>query len=468
MHPDYTVLDITPSGTGDTLTVLYELAFADSFPEGQMQMYAMARNWPNMFSGGDNPGCAVTEPCRTTEPGWTWGFDFGAPSPVSVSAQHIGTDDPNTMRFDQEAADGSPNDSGLRSIFDRTYWIDREGEGHIPPGSSFLIGNPINFSTYTTSWSTQSAPIPGFEGGDVVHANISAMDMACNISANSYESDQIGHEWIQTRGGDVYTGGTYFDPIQIEGDALSMYWLGGAGTASCASGNFGSGIGSDQSPWWCSNDYTDGNLRSIRGNWYDTLYRLALGSDWLEQNQGGEILTVSSLNFASATDGVYEYSGEGLLVTGVCRGRKLVFIPNSQAAVDVTVRPDFRTNQSDAACMIVAEHGSVIQIVGGASAPGDIDYVDAAFITDGTFQVLKDDVPPVYDRLVIDGFVFSDTSDFLRDLVFADNLEYAAETIEYDPRYLMLLKEMVGRRPIRDFECGIVKGSSMCDGWWGE
>ena len=80
-------------------------------------------------------------------------------------------------------------------------------------------------------------------------------------------------------------------------------------------------------------------------------------------------------------------------------------------------------------------------------------------------MVNEDPIPPTYDRLLVDGFVFANTASFLRDLVYEYNVQYAAETIQYDPRYLELLRDMLGRRHYVDFECGVVTDSNLCEDW---
>ncbi|MDD3661541.1 MAG: hypothetical protein PHG63_00565 [Candidatus Dojkabacteria bacterium] len=422
----------------------------------------------NIFSGGNQPGCSHTTPCRTTNPSWTWSFDFREPS-VQVDSFHRPGDNPETMRFEESVTEVRVTDSGIRRIFDRLYWITRETGERLPSSGYYSIGSPVDLSGSSQWVGPQelkpSGSDPGFQGGDVVRSRISAMDIACNIAEGSDESADatlVEQEWIQTIENDVYAGGSYFDPIPIAGEALGSYWLGGGHRNSCGLSNFGSGVGSLSG--WCLGSYADNNRYERHGEWYGELRRLAVNSTWTAENQGGRIVPISGADpawWGNGNDGIFEYSeDQPLVVSGSCAGRKIVF-----STADVVVDPDFVRSAPNSACLIVARSGTTITIRNGTSALSDVDTVQAAFVTDGVFEVIKDEVPPIYDRLLISGLVFSDVSSWLRDLIWEDNIRWPAERIEYDARYIDLLRDMLGSRRFTDFECGIVQGSSSCLGW---
>lgn len=475
-HVNYDIQGVTQTVHADSQTVTYVFTFEfdDSFEEGSYQMYAMARSsfvGGSLFSGGDQPGCsyATTAPCRTTEPSWTWNFDFSEPS-VQVDSFHRPGESPETMRFEESVTDVRVTDSGIRQIFDRFYWIEREGIGRLPgAGAYYQIGSLVDLSGIPEWTGPQelkpSGSDPGFQGGDVVRSRISAMDVACNVAEGSDESADdtlVGQEWIQTIENDVYAGGSYFDPIPIAGEALGSYWLGGGHRNSCGLSNFESGVGSLSG--WCLGSYADNNRYERHGEWYGELRRLAVNSTWTAENQGGRIVPISGADpawWGNGNDGIFEYSeDQPLVVSGSCAGRKIVF-----STADVVVDPDFVRSAPNSACLIVARSGTTITIRNGTSALSDVDTVQAAFVTDGVFEVIKDEVPPIYDRLLISGLVFSDVSSWLRDLIWEDNIRWPAERIEYDARYIDLLRDMLERRRFTDFECGIVQGSSSCLGW---
>lgn len=437
------------SCSGNDLTVKYKVWYYEDRIANNLNLYGYVSDTVAASDGWDDIG--------------NWSLDFDLPH-TSISAQHEDGDDPDTVRFSEAASELGVYDSGLTDILDRRYWIIHDDGERSPadPNAYYSAGPNVAGLGSISTWSAEFGPVSGLQGGDTVFAEMFAVDAACNMGDNPYQSEPIGEKWIQTYLNSVYGWSGYYDPIPSEDEFLSSFWLGGGATA-CVQSNFGAGRGSEETPWWCSGSYDDRNRRTNGGDWYDQLYFLALRSDWVVYHQNGEITETATISFGDGNDQVYKYVGEDpLVVSGQCRGRKVVFAPSGSA---VRFVPEFVTAGEDDACLIIGEDGTVISVLGGSEAPDDEDDLMAAVITDGLYVSQQDAIPPTYDRLFIDGFVFSEEASFLRDLVFEDNMEHPSERISYDPRYLYLLKDMLGRKHFTDFECGIVKESKLCEGW---
>jgi hypothetical protein len=147
-------------------------------------------------------------------------------------------------------------------------------------------------------------------------------------------------------------------------------------------------------------------------------------------------------------------------LSGDCNGRKVIFVPSA----DVEIVPNIEhSNETTSACLVIAR--TEVRVKPGGDAPGDNnneDIVEMAVITDDKFLTEEDDK---FDKLRWRGFVFADETEFLRDLVFEANIEQPAELMVYDPRYIYLLRHMLGRKPYEEFECGTVKDVDICTEW---
>ncbi len=381
------------------------------------------------------------------------------PPDTNVNIEHrTGEGDPaDSLHFLQRATDEDGDDSGLRRVFDRFYEIDRDGTttkcGIADGDCSSPGGGQITLSGSPPRWldaSEKDNMRTGFEGGDTVSASLMAEDVACNLSGeNVNTSPQIGHEWMQTKFGDTYAALGYADPIQPAGVPFSSFWAGGD-MDNNGPWDFGAGVDSDYG--WDSRSYNDSNRAP---SWYDTLYRLARKSDWSAVHG---IQGISSISDFSG-DGIFMYPGSGTVtLSGNCNGTRVLFLPTAQAEII----PDVKYGDDDSACLIVSR-GNVTVLPGGdASNAENEDVVTMAVITDGKFTSQWD---PNFDKLRMRGFVFADETDFMRDLVFEANQTEPAELIVYDPRYLYLMRNMLGERPFEQFECGTAQGVDLCTGW---
>jgi hypothetical protein len=288
-----------------------------------------------------------------------------------------------------------------------------------------------------------------FVGGDSVSGKGKVEDVACNISSGiDYDMPQIGQEWMLTKFGDVYSELGYQVPL-LNDEYFSTYWIGGNVSIPW---NFGAG--GDSKNNWVNKDYND---RNSNLEWFDYLYRLARRSDWGVTNG---IDGVNNIKLNTSEDGIFFYnSTDTLEITEDCNGRKVIFVPKAE----VEIRPDIEHKDRDSACLIVARNDVRLLEGNDATNSKNEDIVELAVITDSNFIAEEDGK---YDKLRLRGFVFSGSTEFNRDLVLEKNIEDPAEIIVYDPRYLYLLKDMLGQRGFEEFECGRVKDvGDLCQDW---
>ena len=444
------------SCSGNELTVKYKVWYYDDTIGHNLNVYGFVIDYSGDTDGWDDVG--------------DWELDFVHPV-ATVQPLYQPGDPTNTIRFNEDVQDRQPYDSGVRSIINRRYWIDRSDGSRLPPasGTFYSIAADVWGVGGVPQWTQNTGPVPSgtsdsrpyLQGGDIVNAEITAVDMACNRAGVSSSSGSVGHQWIQTFKNDVYGFGGMNDPIQVSGEALSQYWLGGNTTNSCAPAVFGVGIGSLAG--WCTSSYDDFNRREVYGDRYGDLYRLASNSSWVRNSASGALVQAGAVNFDGSGDGAYVFTGSTLTMSGYCRDRKVVFVPSG---ANVTVQPPFEKRETGDGCLIVAAPATTITVSAGSEAPDDIDRVDAAFISDGNFVVESDNTPPTYDRVLINGFVFANDARFKRGLLFEDSLLNPAVTIEYDAGFLHLFRDFLGRKKFDGFECGIVEDSPLCVDWY--
>lgn len=403
-------------------------------------------------------------------------LDMEAPIGEVSEISHNLASDPDTLVFKQQVSDNHTSSSGLRSIYDRYYTVTKEagdeyrcdigGDGQGGNDCEYPDGDEMDLTDSSRVSYTREDERDGFRGGDQISAQVSASDKACNVSGSPtpYEmNDPLGSPWLITMYGAVYAALGYHDPIQRAEDPsipLSTQWI-GANVSAVAEWYFN--VGRASSGEWVSRGYSDENRWAERGqSWYGTLYGLARRSDWTSI-PGNKIENLddlgNSLDLGDLGEGVFEYTSSGdLALSGNCNGEQVLFVEKA----DVYVEPDIDlADSSNSACLIVTKDGDV-HIMAGDDVPDDSeDTVNMAFIVGGTFAAEED---PAFDRLKIIGFVFAKNTNFKRDLVLEDNLEYPAELIEFDPRYYWL-RDKLGRRSYESFECGAVGTSDACMGW---
>lgn len=484
--PNYTVQNVTYSGSGITGTYTFTILFKDAYlggayPEGSQQFYVMAQSGL-VFSGNLDGGY---QPNRTTDPSWSWSFDFHEPG-GSVSVVHDPVDSANVMRVTNLVTD---NLSGARRVYDRKYWLVRDGAIVTPPIPDGAVAiNPAEtwFNHELSVSQMDLVTIPNLQGGDWVHSTDIREDIACNVNDNSDNSNQdareVGPRWIITKLKDVYGWSGFDDPIQVtaDGSSLSDFWTGGGNAAA----DFGSGAATASARGWYSPNYSDENRNAVRTvEWYNELYDLAMTSEWAETHGVGSISSIGELInvIQNGSSGVFVVTG---VMTGsvsdpidwnvVCSGRKIIFVPGT---VNLEFEPDFTNADPQSACLFIVSHGTVsIQPGGDKPEPRSscvstslpcvsADTLETAFITDGAFDVNVDASFPRPDRLEIFGFVFSDSANFGRDMLWEDNWVKPTGKITYDPKYYALFNDMLGRKPYSEMECGIVKDSPACLNW---
>lgn len=497
----YTIEDVRHEVLSDTtVKYIFRIKFSSNFPIGTFRMLAMAKAYSNggiVYSAGENPGCDETLPCRTTSKDWTWGFDFTKP----FASVNMETDIPNNSVTISE--DSSDPLSGLKRVFNHTYDIQYADE--TPDVTNAFYTVPDEF---VVSWNSPRVTDHDrvhenaihLQGGEHVTARLTAEDRACNVNSDA-RSLEIGQEWMLTLGGDVYSGDTLYDPLPPLSDdqltkpsiepfsmypqltnplygknhsiSLSQYWIGADDSGACSplhflNGSSSAGTATGNTNPWCSNSYQSkvkpGRPESLVSSWYDELYRLANHSDWLADDPLRSIVELDSLSklqyvVATEGEGIYQYTGgEDIVLAAGCPGRKLIFL--SGGSYSVTISPKSTADPSWA-CLFVGGAGVTVNINPGAPNDGMAEEVNMAFILEGDFIVYED-----LDPLLINGFVFASGRVHLaRNLGLLGNDRNPSEIIRFDPAYLEIFRDMLGRRKLKDFECGISSGSSLCTGW---
>lgn len=368
-------------------------------------------------------------------------IDFTLPD-VALEASHVEGDPDFTFRAFQEAHDNRVKDSNLAEVYDRWYEITRAGipQGQVPLGPDLLQIPPV------PDWSLlPQADVFGYLEDDEIDLGLSAVDAACNARSTSVPFE--GNDpWVETMFNDVFAALGYNDPIPSLSPTryVSTEWLGGNSDLYY----FGSGEPSGRG--WESVPYTDANAGK---DWYNTLKGLAILPITAVNND--DTYTPDSA-ISAGPDGLYEFfyslPSHNVTISEACSGKKVIFMP---ANVRVYIEPNSTPISDDSACLIVA--AGRIYINAGAT-PG-ADTVNFALISNDTVTTISDS-----EQLVVNGFIFANQTVLKRDLG-VDNATTPAEQIIYDPRYLRLLKDLLGNRQISQFECGIVTGSGACTGW---
>lgn len=461
---NYSVVVSGPQASGTSVSYIFTITFEDTYQEGIQTLYGMAFDG-TLFSGGGNG----LGPNRTS--GEQWGFDFHGPA-GELKLYHT----PGTLSNQVELHNVVIDDlSGVRHFEKLKYGVNVEPHVPVVPGGGWFNvglstglenGRRLNGEAFST------LTVAGLKGGDVVNASDQRDDLACNTILGEGDID-VGLPWLETFKNSVYGYGGFYDPIPVGPvpHALSEYWIGGGNSL----GRFNAGFSSLRG--WYSTVYEDWNRNDARKiysdnylPWYQELKSLAMVSSWMGSASGAKMQDISiddvSDTLADLVEGIYEVTGNGNinLGSGTCVGRKIFFIPSG---VTLTIEPDLNVSDASSACLFILEGENVT--IGEGNDQKDISTFDAIhsyIVSDGRVAVVPDRSGDRYDRLEIFGSIFSNFSDFSkRDLVFEDNMTTPAVKITYDPRGLALFRDMIGRRPYSELECGIVKGSSNCEGW---
>jgi hypothetical protein len=457
------------SCSANTLTIKWKLWFYDylgSSHENDFHTIVADR------MGAYNPG-------KWTDIG-NWNLDLDRPD-GTLDIKHDDNEAADSLTFYLSAFDNSTKDTGVRRIFDQKLTVDRVGgdlecdieDGNVIDGDNCSNNGDNELQPWGNNpeiWpgpdlpdapddaaNTHTSVISGFEGGDDVDGTFRVEDAACNVSSAVNDSDPpgpIGEEWMITKFGDVYSALGYDVPL-ISHEYFATYWI--AGNVST---NWDFASGEDSKNNWKDSRYLDQNSNS---GWYGTLYRLAKKSDWAALHgisAGGSVSLKGQIG--GQNSGIYVYTGSGTLTFSQgqeCSGRKVIFVPTA----DVVLQPDIEAADENSACLVIARNE--VKVVSGNDAGGtdNEDVLQLGIITDDNF-ISEEDTD--LDALRIRGFVFANTVEFNRDLVFEANLDDPAEIIVYDPRYLYLLKDMLGRRAFEEFECGASQNvGDICEGW---
>lgn len=505
VHPEYEIENISYTVQGsDTIELVFRVRFTEgagsTFDYGEMQMYGMARTYVpggNVFSG--YPNCNIDQPCYTTDPSWTWNFDFTSPTGV-LDDRPV---DPDLFYWDITASDppiGGSRSSGLKHIYGFA-----EHTPEADPSNPVMYDPMIDWEWNPAQPITKQREILGLpsggiqvQGGDTVLGDITVTDIACN-SFHDSETAEPGHEWIMTRLGFVYGHTGLRDPMPNDGAGwsgldsyytsvltpqevalvpagslfLSSDWIGSTPN-HCTTGNYRWGGGWASGLDWCSGLYWDCNSLQSGANcpsgfvtsWYDDLYSLAQQSYWVLGDPPHPIVEfdedVNLGGIIAGANGIFEYiGGSDLSVTEpVCNNVKVIFIPNN----NLSISPNFERS-AGSSCLFVMGAGTTVTITEGVDNDGNAEILSASVVSDGIFEVEREVLGSRYDPLLIRGMVFADQVSLRRDLVYASNLVDPAELLIHQLSQYNLLREMLGSRYYGDFECGTVSNAEKCEDW---
>ncbi len=279
--------------------------------------------------------------------------------------------------------------------------------------------------------------VNGLSGGSDYKFNANVTDLAGNSREISTGFDYAG-PWFETVSGDLYSGGpvTNSVPTFVPPRFTSTYLL--------YSGQVITGATSSKN--WLLNSYNDANGDI---DWYTSLSKLA------EANTGTKFEDFPAIafgNFGDSIDSVYKNVSD--LTTGstiiTCSGRKVIFVGNN-----LNINANINVIGPNSGCLFIVNGDLVIE--------GAVTELYAGFIVKGNV-IIKNS----YNTLTINGLLFStgqvkfDTKDTScggkcgRDLFVTDNLLSPSERFVYDPRYVDIMREFLGRKKIENFTCGTV------------
>lgn len=220
--------------------------------------------------------------------------------------------------------------------------------------------------------------------------------------------------WMMTSGGDSYSYAGFTD--------LEMQDVTGSFGVATGYAYFSTFINSRNSGSWIM----DG--RNTRRNYI-------LGASYGDNNRGIVGPDAEIFNYLQSLAGKNACVTTGTLPSiGGCPDGSHVYIIDD-ASGTTTISGDW-LNQSasaDRACIIVTNGD--LQIAAGTNDP---DQIDAFFLVDGTFSTVSDS-----QVLLINGSVIANEVDFNRELL--DNSANPAEIVRYDPKYLDLLRDCLGK-----------------------
>lgn len=279
--------------------------------------------------------------------------------------------------------------------------------------------------------------VGGLSGGTSYQFFANITDLAGNTREIS-QSFYYAGPWFETLQGDLYSRGpiTNIVPSLTPSKFTSTYLL-FSGTSS---------IDASSSKSWLISNYNDANGEI---DWYVSL------SEIVEINTGIQFEVLPSISnielLNSQYDTVFRNTSDFALSSVTCAGKKVVFVGGD---LNVTGNVDV-TGDVQNGCLFIVEGDLIVE--------NSVTSISAGFIVNGNV-VIKNS----YDPLTVTGFLFSsgqikmDTTDTScngkcgRDLFVTNNLLSPSERFIYDPRYIDIMRDFLGRKKIENFTCGTV------------
>ncbi len=441
----------TTSATG--VTVQWNAKLLNSFPNGNLDIYAKVVDGLNLTQTGDAASYIRIDTTRKV--------DTVAPNPAPSAPQLIpDVSIPTKFSVDWIASDTT---TGMKEI--RGYcWVDPAAPGTvtITPTS----GSPITLGT-TEPADTSPSPCATFTGtnGQNVAYTINnaaymqylrfkmvAVDNACNqiVVKNVPVPSAV---WDLTYGGNAHAAqinftipsGIPIDSIfKTNSTTIFANTSGDAFFSTYLSTGLTLPVNYSRSPFGIKS-YTDANanppLTTGNVDYYTYLYNIA------QDNIKNGTTAVASIpasqvngkttSSAIPTTPVAANAAAHFFVTGnvsfprgfVCNTKTVIFVDG-----DITIDPDFTLSGVDNGCILIAK-GNISLLNGLTRSSGGENYydrIDAFMVANGTILTSQDG----FDGLGVNGSVIANKLSFNRDLGIVGNLTRPAEGIIYDARYV--------------------------------
>jgi len=289
------------------------------------------------------------------------------------------------------------------------------------PVSSCSSPNPVNCTGNPVGSYTASGTVSGQGSYNFI---FSANNVCGTTTSNT--NVVVGNPWLATGFGDAYAYGGY--------SGMSMQSM----------GDF-EGIPRGTGGQAYFSTYIISKLQSAAANAYPNRpsIRSYLLSNYSDNNVN--LFTLLPNRTASVYDYIYNLAGKnGCFTSGqctttippqllVCDSKKIYFVNDN-----LTLTNDFRSSTTvpDDACAFIVRRNVTVS--------SNIIRLDGFFILDGNFITNSNLTIPVKQTLVIKGGVIANNVTFNRTLSGFDNSLNPSEIIIYDPKYIDLLRDLLG------------------------
>jgi hypothetical protein len=280
-----------------------------------------------------------------------------------------------------------------------------------------------------------------------------------SISGNELNASSGGQAWLRAKFGNVYSR-SFIDVLipnlASTDDYLGMYFVAYLTDPS-------KNTGAD------SRDGRELSLYDIQTpNYFTTLKNRILSKGIGLTDLGADSnwwATIGSGNSNAYIVEAFPGGADFVIPSGSTCPRPLVIFVTGT----LIIHPNFKNTDINSACMFVVKGNVKLPstnysagTVSNGVYQGITDEIDAYFVvTEGTFYTTLDPVAsgqllPLSNKFVLRGAVIADSIQFNRNLGASNNAQVPAEEFLYDPRFLVLLSNMLGEKRKSVFECGVI------------